>query len=171
MIAKLISVAIGLGILYVLSQSLLQASEPLFLFISNNPFVAIARLVLIAALVAISFKGFYNHLLRVGCQTLAVALTVVGIIGFTVTPLTYAVYGFLKPLDFLLALELGAAFGICALSLPQLNEYSSLLQHLLAALASFLALPDPTEWAKKSIQLLYRQLSRQVYQPSKTAYG
>ena len=119
MTRKFIGLAMVIVTLDVYIRSQLHPGDPLFLFISNTTAANIGMVLLVILVVAISFKDdFRSWIGYAGSAALALIFTSVGIAGFFSSGLSYWLSGGLLPFNYLMILEAGVVFGICALSYP-----------------------------------------------------
>lgn len=117
MTVRLISTVTALGVIFIYLMNVLAPGAPLFLFASDNDAVNITRLALAVIVVALSFKqGFtyrFTHTLSVLTGGTLFGL---GLAGLLITFLDNVILTSLKPVDFMVAMELGIAMTICNFS-------------------------------------------------------
>ena len=117
MTTKFISLATGIVLLDVYLRSQLFSSDPLFLFASNSIAVNIGLMILVALMVAVSFKDKFRHWWSfLGAASLAVILGFIGISGVFFSDSIYSFSQILLPMDYLFLMQAAVVFGICALS-------------------------------------------------------
>jgi hypothetical protein len=117
MTIKFISLATGIVFLDVYLQSQLYSNDPLFLFASNNPFVNAGLLVIVALMVAVSFKDrFQKWWTYLGCAALAAVFGSLGVLGLLFGNISYSFPQVLLPMDYMFLTEAAIVFGIACLS-------------------------------------------------------
>jgi hypothetical protein len=119
MIAKLVSLitlmsSVGL---YILSAS--DPMDPLFFIISNNIAVEITRVLFLAALaLAVFFPIIKQAQMQKVMGCVGGLFIIAGIIGFMTNGLSYLLYNYFRPLDFVILTEAGIVSTLLALE-PQ----------------------------------------------------
>ncbi len=117
MTRKILSLATVAGIAYVYFQSLFRYDDALFLLISNNLLIDAFFLCLAVGGAWLSFqKKFESWQLYVGCASLAILLGGFGLLGIVFSSFDNTLYNLFMPLDYLVMMELGIIYGVCALS-------------------------------------------------------
>ncbi len=117
MIKKVISLTMVVATLIVYLQSQMQSNDPLFLFLSNNLVVNLSLIGLASFTVWLSFQTkFRNSYIYWLVSRLAVVLVIVGLAGSLSASLDRYILDVIKPLDYLILLETGILFSICALT-------------------------------------------------------
>jgi len=117
MIRKYLSLVTAIGILYVYLLSQLRSGDALFLVTSSSLLINIVLLALAVAAVYISFVGkFKTAQAYIATSSASVLLSVMGLIGVAFSSLDNYFAGAIKPLDYLMFLQLGIIFSICSLS-------------------------------------------------------
>lgn len=120
--------SVSVVVLYIIS---LQApSDPYFFFISSNTLISIIRLLLAAALINIAFQPrFVYKNSHYALAIVAAALIGFGLAGLAIPSMDYALFNYVKPLDFLYSLLIGTFFAYAAASygrgterLPRINR-------------------------------------------------
>lgn len=96
--------------------SALYPNDPFFFVISSSSGVVIARLFLVVLLLNLAFQKRFKYRASAYVYGLvAVALTALGLAGIASPRLDY-IFSAVKPLDFILFLEMGVLFGLAAVS-------------------------------------------------------
>jgi hypothetical protein len=91
-------------------------SSMLFIFISNNKFIATARLVVALIMVAISFEFVrFGANARRPLLFSGLAFIAAGFVSVFVSPVLYGLYDYVKIMDILIAMELGVLLCTTAL--------------------------------------------------------
>jgi hypothetical protein len=117
MIRKSTSLVMAIAMTYLYFQSLIHYDDPLFLIVSNNIVVNIGLLMLVGAMVWVSFLEKFRHWQTyAAAAVLALILGLGGLVGILSTSLDYYFSNALLPLDYLAFLEISAGLGICVLS-------------------------------------------------------
>jgi len=141
MVTRSISLATGLVSLAVFLASQLFSNDPLFLFISSGLIVNILIVGLSAIAVYVSFQkkfsGWYGFF---ACSVLAVVLMASGLLGVFYSDSIHSLFSAMLPFDYILTMQCGIIFGICALS----YEHAAMPASVRARLKSLPALPRPT---------------------------
>lgn len=110
-----ITVSVCVVLLYILAT--LFPNDPYFYLISSNSAVSIGRLIVAAGLINLAFKKKfttgYGHRLAAG---LAIAAVGFGMAGIVIPPMTYSLFNYFKPMDYLFLIESGVIYGLAAAS-------------------------------------------------------
>lgn len=96
----------------------IEPSDPLFYsFVSGNLWAAVGKSLLMLGVVILAFKNKFNYAAaHTICAWLGIALISFGIIGLMVPQVDYALFTYVKVLDFLLAIEVGIILSLASLS-------------------------------------------------------
>ncbi len=117
MTRKLLSLVTAIGIAYVYLQSQLHSGDALFLIASDSLAVNFGLLILAASVLYVGFigqfKAWYTYL---STALSSVVLSAWGLIGVVYAGASNNFTGIIKPLDYMIMLQVGIIFGICALS-------------------------------------------------------
>jgi hypothetical protein len=120
MVNKVISSVILTTSVVFLALANSQPDNLLFLFLSPNELIGISRVVLGVGMVLLSFKGLLsNARIRQAVKYGGLSLMAFGVLCMLITPLSSALYDYLKLLDIMIVAEAGVIFTSCALSIPQ----------------------------------------------------
>lgn len=91
----------------------------LFLFVSANPIISLARIVLALGMVLLSFKNIlHNPQVRQSVMYLGFSLIAFGALSMVITPLGSAEYNYAKLMDWMIFAEAGTLFAFSALTAP-----------------------------------------------------
>jgi hypothetical protein len=116
MTTKLLSLVTASGITYVSLQSQLHSDDALFLVASGNLVINIGLGVVAALAIYLSFiKQFKYRQTYTATVAAAIGLIFIGFAGFAYSGIDYY-FGIIKPLDYVILMQLGLIFGIYALS-------------------------------------------------------
>lgn len=144
MITRFLSLATGIVTLDVYLRSQLSSNDPLFLFTSDSLAVNLAMLMLVGAVVAVSFRKQFNSWFSYAlCSAAAVILITSGIAGFFLPAFTYSIWDIILPLNYMIMLESGAILGISALTYKHAARPQSLKIPESAMIANKLKLVFP----------------------------
>lgn len=117
MVTKLVSLATGIVFLDVYLQSQLSSNDPLFLFASSGLLVNLGLLLVASSMIAISFRAGFKHWWGyLACAAAAIVFGIVGFAGAFLSDTVYWIPQTFLSLDYLMLLEAGVVFGICALT-------------------------------------------------------
>lgn len=101
--------------LYIISLQV--PNDPYFFFISSNTIVGIVRLLLAAGLINIAFQSRfvykYSHYALAAIGALFVGF---GLAGLAIAPLDYALFNYVKPMDFMYFMLIGTFYAYAAAS-------------------------------------------------------
>jgi hypothetical protein len=116
MTTKLLSSITASGIAYLILQSRLHSDDALFLVASGNIVINLGLGLIAGLAIYLSFiKKFKYRQAYLATLMAAVVLSVIGFAGFAYSGIDYY-FGIIKPLDYVILMQLGMIFGICALS-------------------------------------------------------
>jgi hypothetical protein len=94
--------------------------DPLYLFISGNMVTNIVRLIIFGALLAINLRGYIeDDRARQALKIFGFSMLAFGMLSLWNMNIESALYGFLKPLDFMLVAEVGITAALMALTIPR----------------------------------------------------
>jgi hypothetical protein len=117
MVTKSISLATAIVTLDVCLRSRLFSNDPLFLFISSGLAVNALLIILAGASVFLSFqKKFDSWYSYAACAALAAIFIGAGFLGVFYSDYIHSLWSAMLPLDYILMMQAGIVFGICALS-------------------------------------------------------
>jgi len=140
MVTRSISLATGLVSLAVFLASQLFSNDPLFLFISSGLIVNILMVGLSAAAIYISYqKRFSSWYVFFVCSMLAIVMMASGFLGVFYSDSIHSLFSALLPFDYILTMQCGIVFAICALS----YEHADMPASVRSRLKSLPALPRP----------------------------
>lgn len=101
--------------LYIISLQV--PNDPYFFFISSNTIVGILRLLLAAGLINIAFQSqFVYKYSHYGLAIVGALLIAFGLAGLAVPALDYALFNYVKPMDFMYSMLIGTSFAYAAAS-------------------------------------------------------
>lgn len=101
--------------IYVLA--LQSPDDPLLLFVSGNPLVSSLRLILAISLIVISFKTKFRYketpkiILAFGAP-----LAILSVFSLFDSTVEYSLYSFIKPLDYVMLLQMGLTYSLIGLT-------------------------------------------------------
>ena|SRR5579884_2004640 len=140
MVTKSISLATAIVSADVFLRSRLYSSDPLFLFISNEWAANVLMLVLAAAAVYLSFrKKFSSWFGFAACTINAVLFVAIGFLGVFYSDYIHSLWSAMLPLNYILMMQTGIVFGICALS----YDHADMPVYIRQRLPSLPDLPRP----------------------------
>jgi hypothetical protein len=97
-----------------------NSNDPLYLFISGNILINIARLIIIGTLLAICLHGYiHNSKVRQALMGFGFIMLGFGLLSMANMSIESALYNYLKPLDYILISELGVTATLMSLALPK----------------------------------------------------
>src|SRR5438309_913173 len=106
MVNRLVSLTALLCLAGVVLFGKLIPSSPLFSFVSSNKWVALARLILVGAMIWLSFKGYITNLkMRRYVWLTGLWLISIGLAMIMATQINGLLFDYFKPLDLLLLIE------------------------------------------------------------------
>ena len=116
MLVKFISLVSLICAVAISSVNLKDASDPLFFIVSGGLGPDLSRIALSAFMVLLAFFALPKkaHLVRSLLLT-GTALIGIGITGVVISSVNYALYDYIKPLDFLMIIETGIVSNLVAL--------------------------------------------------------
>lgn len=92
-------------------------NDPYFYVISSNVVVVIGRIVLAAVILRLAFKPkfetSYGHRIAAAAGLFMIAF---GMAGIAIPPLTYSLFSYLKPMDYMFLIWTGTMLNLMALS-------------------------------------------------------
>ncbi|MEX1995636.1 MAG: hypothetical protein WD887_02570 [Candidatus Saccharimonadales bacterium] len=96
----------------------IEPSDPLFYsFVSGNLWTAVGKFLLMLGVVILAFKNKFNYSAAPAiCAWVGASLIGLGLLGLMVPSVDYALFTYIKVLDFLLAMEVGVILSLAALS-------------------------------------------------------
>lgn len=95
-----LTMSVCAAVLYLFSWT--SPNDPLFFFVSNNSFIAIARLLVAGGLIWLSYKKrFHFKGVKLLLGLTAIALIAFGAITISIPTLYNSLYGLVNPLDYL----------------------------------------------------------------------
>lgn len=161
MTRKLLSLATATAIVYVYLQSRLHSEDALFLVISSSPLVNLVLLAIAGLAVRLAFNNSFSSVVSY-CfgLILAITLSVVGIAGLAYSSIDNYFGGLVKPLDYVVLLQLGVIFSLSLLS----SGHPFIRFSLPMPKYSF---PAPVRWKK----LVVAYLSKPVVLPTRRTSG
>lgn len=111
----------------ILSLNIKNPLDPLFYIITGGTLACILRIVVAAVLVIASLTVVESHKpIRITLAVLGLLMVSLGIAGIFANSFAYAWYGLVKPLDFILAIEIGIILNLLALE-PETHTQFELL--------------------------------------------
>jgi hypothetical protein len=135
MYLKFVSLISLMCALAILSVDLSSPSDPLFFIVSGGFLEEVVRFIMVGFLMTAAFtdlpssRTFKRSLLILGWP-----LIMLGGVGFLSNSFDYSWYNFLKPLDYLLMIELGVVMNVLALEPQNTAQHFALIpnrHHLL----------------------------------------
>lgn len=107
--------SVSVAVLYLFS--LKYPNDPYFYIISSSAVIAAGRLLVAAAMLYLALrKRLYFNFSHTLLYTLGALFVVAGFAGIIIAPFDYALFNYLKPLDFIFMIEAGLYFGLAATS-------------------------------------------------------
>ena len=140
MVTKSISLATAIVTLDVCLRSRLFSNDPLFLFISSSLAANLLMIILAGASVYLSFRkkfsGWYSF---AACAALSALFIGGGFMGIFYSDYIHSLWSAMLPLNYILMMQAGIVFGICALS----YDHADMPAHVRRQLRRLPALPRP----------------------------
>jgi hypothetical protein len=117
MLTKAMSFGAAAVVFIIYQWSMLRPNDALFLFVSNNLVTNILLVALTTGAVRLAFlKRIKQRSAYIGLMAASVSLAVVGLVGILSSGFAYAFFSVFGMLDFVILLEVGIVFSLCALS-------------------------------------------------------
>jgi hypothetical protein len=135
MTRKFLSLATVIGLLYVFLLSQLLSDDALFLVVSDNNALNAALLALATGSLYLSYMDkLKSKKIFIGIVLLSVVLSISGTLGFLYASIDNYFNGLIKPLDYIVTMQLGVLFGLHTLVLEhQPLKIRSTLRNLVPA--------------------------------------
>jgi hypothetical protein len=130
MYLKFVSLISLMCALAILSVDLSSPSDPLFFIVSGGFLEEVVRFIMVGFLMTAAFtdlpssRTFKRSLLILGWP-----LIMLGGVGFLSNSFDYSWYNFLKPLDYLLMIELGVVMNVLALEPQNTAQHFALISN------------------------------------------
>jgi len=125
MLNKVISASSFILLTAILFEALFNPLDPVFLFFSDNPFVAVIRTLLVGGMVYFSFKKSVSGRTKKSLAVLGSMLIITGFVCLMLTPIQGTlIYNYFHYLDFLVMIEAGVIFSSVALSRAPITKIS-----------------------------------------------
>lgn len=124
MVIKFIASVTAVLVAMICVLLLIQPNDPLFYsFVSASLWAAAGKSLLMLAVVILAFKNSFNYAVApVVCAVVGAALISFGLVGLLLPSVDYALFNYVKVLDFLIAMEVGVVLSIVSLSHERGNQ-------------------------------------------------